>query len=55
MTHDIALISGYGLTALALVIELIALRRQRRQALARLVEARDEARADALEGSSTAT
>ncbi len=55
MTHDLALLLGYGLTALALVVELLALWRHRRLALARLAEARAEAQADALDDESTAT
>jgi len=55
MTHDLALLLGYGLTALALVVELFALWRHRRLALARLAEARAEAQADALDDESTAT
>ena len=39
MTHDFALLLGYGLSALALVVELIALWRHRRTAQARLIDA----------------
>ena len=39
MTHDLALLLGYGLSALALIVELIALWRQRRAAQARLINA----------------
>lgn len=54
MTHDTALLLGYGLSALLLAMELTGLWRLRRQALARLAEARAEAQADALDDDSTA-
>ena len=39
MSHDSALLLGYGLSALALAVELIALWRHRRAAQARLIDA----------------
>lgn len=46
MTHDLALALGYGLTALALAIELVALWYHRRSARNRLAEAAAEALED---------
>ena len=55
MTHDSALLLGYGLSALLLVVEVAGLWRLRRQAVARLTEARAEAQAEASDDDSTAT
>jgi hypothetical protein len=42
MTHDTALLVGYGLTAAAIVVELIGLRLRRRRAEARVGQIDDD-------------